>query len=101
LTRASYELTQKGKALLVVVTAIRQWGERFYFMANEKRVRLVVRRTSRPVALLRLADERGRPLDLDDVAVVSADGLPLSYATSPEAAIARTGKASGKLSPGR
>lgn len=58
----SYGLTEKGKDLLPVVVALRQWGERWQFGPGELASQLV-------------DAERGEPLQR--IAVVSADGRGL------------------------
>jgi len=60
--RFEYRLTAKGKDLLTVVTALREWSDRWVY--GEDREPLVVRdrRTGRRVPPLRIRDEQGRPI---------------------------------------
>ena len=64
-----YRLTDKGRALRVVLVALRQWGEDNLFDAGEEWLGLVDRRDGLPVARLDLRAQDGRPLGADDVEV--------------------------------
>jgi DNA-binding HxlR family transcriptional regulator len=64
-----YVLTDKGRALFPVLTALRQWGDRFYFDPAEPRARLVDRKTGRPVATVEIHSDDGRILSPDDTEV--------------------------------
>ncbi|MFI6170604.1 winged helix-turn-helix transcriptional regulator [Nocardia sp. NPDC051052] len=59
--RHSYELTTAGRDLFTVVVALRQWGERHAFTADEPRSTLVDH-DGRPVARLRTEDHAGNPV---------------------------------------
>ena len=48
-TRFEYRLTPKGKDLTVVMTALRQWGDRWLFGPGNEPVLVVDRRTGRPI----------------------------------------------------
>ena len=66
-----YELTEKGKALLPVMVALRQWGERYMFGVGEDRSKLVDKKTRKQLAKLEVRDARGRAVTLDDIELVS------------------------------
>ncbi|MFI6865696.1 winged helix-turn-helix transcriptional regulator [Nocardia sp. NPDC050406] len=59
--RHVYELTDAGRDLFTTIVALRQWGERHAFTADEPRSTLTDL-DGGPVAELRPASERGEPL---------------------------------------
>lgn len=61
-TRYEYELTPKGKDLATVMTALREWGDRWVFGEGNEPALLVDHRTGRPVPKLVIRDEAGEPL---------------------------------------
>lgn len=61
-TRYEYELTPMGKDLLMVVTALRQWGDRWIFGAGREPMVVHDRRTGRPIPRQVLRDDDGAPL---------------------------------------
>lgn len=61
-----YRLTEKGRALLPVLIALRQWGERWVCCAPSNPV-LVERRTGRPIEQIAVRSADGRPLSLADL----------------------------------
>ena len=64
--KVAYRLTEKGSALLPVLIALRQWGERWMSGGPCSPV-LVDKHSRRPVATLRVFAEDGRELDLDEL----------------------------------
>ena len=64
--RIAYLLTPKGRALLPVLIALRQWGEKWVSGAPSNPV-LVDRDAKRPVAPLHVRAADGRILDIDDM----------------------------------
>jgi DNA-binding HxlR family transcriptional regulator len=60
--RYEYVLTPMGKDLATVMTALRQWGDRWIFGEGSEPVEVIDRRTGRPVPPLRIVDEQGDPL---------------------------------------
>jgi len=73
-TRHEYELTPMGKDLITLMTALRQWGDRWVFGAGHEPVLVLDRRTGRPIPRLRLLDEQGEPLRAQDLDVVAGPG---------------------------
>ncbi|MER7706612.1 helix-turn-helix domain-containing protein [Kitasatospora sp. NPDC097605] len=65
-----YRLTEKGRALFPVVTALRQWGEQYFFTGDEPRARLVDRAAGAPVARVEVRASDGRVLGPDDTEVL-------------------------------
>ncbi|MFE7190082.1 winged helix-turn-helix transcriptional regulator [Kitasatospora sp. NPDC057541] len=65
-----YVLTEKGRALFPVVTALRQWGEQYFFTDDEPRARLVDRAAGAPVARVEVRAADGRVLGPDDAEVL-------------------------------
>ncbi|HKA91238.1 MAG TPA: helix-turn-helix domain-containing protein [Haliangiales bacterium] len=64
-----YVLGGKGKDLATLVTALRQWGDRWVFGEGNEPVVVVDRRTGRPIPRLRIVGEDGRPLAGRDIEV--------------------------------
>jgi DNA-binding HxlR family transcriptional regulator len=63
-----YHLTEKGRELRVVLTAIRQWGEENLFAEGEPMI-VAHDRSHRPIPRLRLTDQEGRPLEPEEIMV--------------------------------
>ena len=61
-TRYEYELTPMGKDLATVLTALRQWGDRWIFGAGQEPMLVVDRRTGRPIPRQVLRGDDGEPL---------------------------------------
>jgi DNA-binding HxlR family transcriptional regulator len=60
--RYEYQLSPMGKDLLTVVTALRQWGDRWIFGAGKEPLLVCDARTGQPIPRLRIVDEDGAPL---------------------------------------
>lgn len=61
-TRYEYVLTPKGKDLSTVLTALREWGDRWVFGEGREPVVMIDRRTGKRVPRLRIRGEDGAPL---------------------------------------
>lgn len=61
-TRYEYALTPKGKDLATVMTALRQWGDRWVFGPGREPLLVCDRRTGRPIPKLRIRGEDGAAL---------------------------------------
>jgi DNA-binding HxlR family transcriptional regulator len=72
--RYEYELAAKGKDLVVVMTALRQWGDRWVFGQGNEPLEVLDRRTGRPIPRLRLLGEDGQPLRAADIDVRPGPG---------------------------
>jgi DNA-binding HxlR family transcriptional regulator len=66
-----YQLTEKGEALLPVLVAMRQWGERFLFAPGESHSELIDRESGRPLEKMRVRDVNGREREVADLGLVS------------------------------
>ena len=64
--KVAYKLTQKGRELLPVLIALRQWGERWVSGVPSNPV-LVDRQSRRPVAPMAVRAADGRPLSLSEL----------------------------------
>jgi DNA-binding HxlR family transcriptional regulator len=64
--RIAYRLTDKGRELLPVLIALRQWGERWVSGVPSNPV-LVDRQSRRPVASMAVRAADGRPLTLSEL----------------------------------
>ena len=64
--KVAYRLTEKGRALLPVLIALRQWGERWVSGMPSNPV-LVDRQSRQPVAPLGVRSADGRPLSLSEL----------------------------------
>jgi DNA-binding HxlR family transcriptional regulator len=65
-----YVLTEMGRQLFPVVTALRQWGGEYLFEPSEPRQCLVGRRTEAPVAPVQVHSADGEPLAPNDTRIV-------------------------------
>lgn len=72
--RYEYELTPKGKDLLTVITALRQWGDRWIFGEGAEPLLVLDRRSGRPIPRVRILDERGEPMSSRDMALAPGPG---------------------------
>jgi DNA-binding HxlR family transcriptional regulator len=73
-TRYEYELTPMGKDLATVMTALRQWGDRWIFGAGQEPLIVLDRRTGRPIPALRIVGEDGAPIASRDLEVRPGPG---------------------------
>lgn len=64
-----YELTEKGRGLFLLLAALRQWGEDFFFGPDEAHVLLVDKKSGLPVRRLELRAQDGRILGPIDTVV--------------------------------
>ena len=62
-----YQLTEKGEALLPVLVAMRQWGERFLFAPGEPHSELVDRRSGKALETIRVRDADGEELGVEEL----------------------------------
>ncbi|HEU4427916.1 MAG TPA: helix-turn-helix domain-containing protein [Myxococcota bacterium] len=65
--RFEYRLTEKGDALLTVLTALREWSDEWVFGRGNEPVIVRDRRTGRRIAKLRVADADGAHLTRRDL----------------------------------
>lgn len=72
--RYEYELTRKGKDLVTVLTALRQWGDRWVFGEGREPLVFLDARTGRPIPRVRLLGEDGKPLRAGDIVVRPGPG---------------------------
>ncbi|HZG09384.1 MAG TPA: helix-turn-helix domain-containing protein [Allosphingosinicella sp.] len=77
--RVAYRLTEKGRELLPVLIALRQWGERWVSRVPSNPV-LVDRQTRQPVAPIAVISADGRSLKLGDLEWVDQAQLPVDHA---------------------
>ena len=69
-----YRLTDKGEALLPVLTAMREWSDEWVFGRGREPVIVKDRRTGRRLPKMRVADADGRPLSRRDLRTVPGPG---------------------------
>jgi DNA-binding HxlR family transcriptional regulator len=86
--RFSYELTQKGRDLWLILTAMRLWSDRWVF--GDDKIPLIVRErdSGRRVAGLLAVDENGEPLDPSKLEWVAGPG---TSSAEPDGAPTRRG----------
>lgn len=65
--RYEYVLTPMGKDLVTVMTALRQWGDRWVFGQGREPLLVLDRRTGRPIPPLRILDETGALMQARDM----------------------------------
>src|SRR4029077_2393548 len=66
-----YVLTKKGRDLLPVIVALRQWGENYLFSRREKRLQIVDKRTLKPPRRLDVQNVKGDALAPNDLELVT------------------------------
>lgn len=93
-TRYEYELTPMGKDLATVMTALRQWGDRWIFGEGKEPLVVLDRRTGRPLPRLRMLDEEGNKIAAADLEVRPGPGASKRTMARMAAAAATTGAAS-------
>lgn len=69
-----YALTDKGRALHVIIIAMLQWGDRWNPLPEGAPLIPVNRKTGAPLAPVQLADINGEPLELKDLGLVAGPG---------------------------
>ncbi|MGW1887953.1 winged helix-turn-helix transcriptional regulator [Streptomyces sp. NPDC001970] len=65
-----YVLTEKGRDFHTVLSALRQWGQKYLFEDDEPMTRVIDARTGQPPRQMSLTAEDGRNLSPDDILVV-------------------------------
>ena len=73
-SRYEYRLTEKGEALLPVLTSLREWSDEWVYGKGSEPVILKDRRTRRRVPRLRVRDQDGRPLGRRDLVTLPGPG---------------------------
>ena len=73
-TRAEYRLTEKGEALLPVLTALRDWSDEWVFGRGHEPVIVKDRRTNRRLPKLAVVDADGKLLSRRDLRTVAGPG---------------------------
>ena len=73
--RFEYELTRKGKDLITVVTALRQWGDRWLFGEGKEPLLVLDQKTGEPILPIRIRREDGSPVPGKDLLVMPGPGL--------------------------
>src|SRR5262249_59478702 len=72
--RFEYRLTEKGEALLPVLTTLREWSDEWVFGRGHEPVIVQDRRTGRRIPRLRVTDAEGRPVSRRDLRTVPGPG---------------------------
>jgi DNA-binding HxlR family transcriptional regulator len=73
-THYEYELTPMGKDLATVITALRQWADRWIAGAGREPLLVVDRRTGKPIPRLRIRGEDGATLRARDMEIRPGPG---------------------------
>jgi len=73
-TRYEYELTPMGKDLATLMTALRQWGDRWIYGEGREPLLALDRRSGRRIPRLRILDNEGRPIAGRDIALAPGPG---------------------------
>lgn len=71
----AYRLTDKGRDLFPVIVALLQWGERHASATGAAGVQIIDRALLRPIDVLQVRSQDGRPLQARDV-LVRSDSAP-------------------------
>ena len=69
-----YALTEKGRALHVIIIAVLQWGDQWNPLAGGAPLLPINRKTGATLAPVQLTDINGEPLALDDLALLPGPG---------------------------
>ena len=72
--RFEYRLSEKGEALLPILTALRDWSDDWIFGRGKEPVIVRDRRTRRRIPKLRVTDADGRPLSRRDLRTLPGPG---------------------------
>ena len=72
--RNGYVLTQAGYDLVPTLVALLQWGDRWMQTPDTVPVRIVDRKTGRPIAPVTVRSETGKPLALKDLGWLPGPG---------------------------
>lgn len=72
--RFEYRLTEKGEALLPVLTALREWSDDWVFGRGHEPAIVRDRRTGKRIPKLRVTDADGRPLTRRDIRMEPGPG---------------------------
>ena len=67
-----YRLTEKGEALLPVLVAMRQWGQRFLYAPGEPHSELRARGSGKALERIRVRDVDGEELGVSDLELATA-----------------------------
>ena len=67
-----YRLTEKGEALLPVLVAMRQWGERFLYAPGEPHSEMFAIASGKALEQIRVRDVDGQECGVADVGLVTA-----------------------------
>ncbi len=73
-TRYEYRLSPRGKDLATLLTALRQWGDRWIFGEGNEPIVVHDRRTGRPIPRLCIRGEDGQPISGRDLEVCLGPG---------------------------
>lgn len=73
-THYEYVLTPMGKDLTAVITALRQWGDRWLVGAGNESLVVYDRRTNKPIPRLRVRGEDGKLLGASEMEVRAGPG---------------------------
>ncbi|MFC4723823.1 winged helix-turn-helix transcriptional regulator [Glycocaulis abyssi] len=65
--RYAYRLTKKGEALMPVLVALMQWGDRWVLGEDKAPLRIVDRRDKAPIAHLSVTSASGHVLTIEDL----------------------------------
>lgn len=68
-TRYEYQLTEKGKDLFILLTALRDWGDKWIFGEGNEPLKVIDRKTRRPISKLVVTDADGNEVQTGDVTV--------------------------------
>jgi len=74
-TRFEYRLTDKGRDLFVVLTALRQWADKWVFN-DLPPLQLIDRQNGNPVQRVQVLDSNGNPIKLHQVSIAETPISP-------------------------
>ena len=74
--RSVYRLEEAGRDLWVVLLALQQWGNKWFFEDVGAPSFMADRRTKKAVADLKVRNEKGRELNLNDITIIPGPSAP-------------------------
>lgn len=72
--RYAYELTERGEALLPILTAMTQWGNDYLYEAGAQPIEIIDNQAEKPVRVVNVTSQDGRVLGRGDIIVKAGPG---------------------------
>jgi DNA-binding HxlR family transcriptional regulator len=96
-----YHLSEKGDALLPVLTALREWSDEWVFGSGNEPIVVRDRRTGRRIPRMRVTSAEGRALSRGDLRAVPGPGASPETIRRLKPANERTARGANSVEPAR